>query len=97
MSTPYINMSREKDVRAEPLPVRNTRSIGHPQFRSTKSMPPLHSFANTSAVGARVVGLLPAICTPNIVSEGCRRTKDHSSFEPERKEVARPTNRSLSL
>src|SRR6266702_2887693 len=96
LSTPYLNVSREKNVRAEPLPVRNTRSIGHPQFRSTKSIPPLHSFANTSAVGASEVGLFPATCTPNIVLDGCRRTKDHSSLEPERKEVARPTNRFLS-
>lgn len=95
-STPYLHVSRERNVRAEPLPVRNTRSIGHPQFKSTKSMPPLHSFANTSAVGASVMGLLPATCTPNIVSDGCRRTKDHSSLEPARKEVAKPTNRSLS-
>ena len=97
LSTPYSHVSRERNVRAEPLPVRNTRSIGHPQFKSTKSMPLLHSFANTSAVGARVMGLLPAICTPNIVSDGCRRTKDHSSLEPARKEVAKPTNRTLNL
>ena len=30
-------------------------------------------------------------CTPNILSDGCLLTSDHSSFEPERKEVARPT------
>jgi hypothetical protein len=92
LSTLYLNLSREKNVRAEPLPVRKTRSIGHPQFRSTKSIPLLHSFANSSAVGTSVVGLLPATCTPNIVSDGCRLTKDHSSLEAERKEVARPTN-----
>src|SRR6266404_4905483 len=86
---------QKKNARAEPLPVRNTRSIGHPQFRSTKSIS-LHSFAKTSAVGTSVAGLLPATCTPNIVSHGCRRTKDHSSLEPERKEAARPTSHSLS-
>ena len=86
-----------KNVRAEPLPVRKTRSIGQPQFKSMKSMPPLHSLVITSAVETSVAGLLPATCTPNIVSDGCRLTKDHSSLEPERKDVARPTNCLLSV
>lgn len=97
-ATPSVDMARkrkpsqeERDVRAEPLPVRKTRSMGHPQFRSTKSRPPAHSRAITSAVETSVAGLLPASWTPNICSEGCRRTRDHSSFEPVRKEVARPT------
>ena len=78
------------DIHAEPLPVRNTRSIGQPQLRSTKSTP-VHSRAMTSAVGTSSEGLLPASCTPNMVSEGCLLTKDHSSFEPPRNECARPT------
>ena len=45
----------------------------------------------TSAVGTRFAGLFPATWIPKIDSDGCRRTKDHSSFEPARKEVARPT------
>jgi hypothetical protein len=73
----------QRAIRAEPLPVRKTRSIGQPQFKSTKSMPPLHSFAINSAVGTSMVGLLPATCTPNIVSDGCRLTRDHSSLEPD--------------
>ena len=81
----------QRAIRAEPLPVRKTRSIGQPQFKSMKSMPPLDSLAISSAVGTSVVGLLPATCTPNIVSDGCRLTKDHSSLEPDRKDVARPT------
>ena len=64
---------------------------------SMKSMPPPHSLVITSAVGTSVAGLLPAICTPNIVSDGCRLTKDHSSLEPERKDVARPTDCLLSV
>ena len=47
----------------------------------------------TSAVGTRFAGLFPATWIPKIDSDGCRRTKDHSSFEPARKEVARPTER----
>ena len=62
-----------------------------------KSMPPPHSLAITSAVGMSVAGLLPATCTPNIVSEGCRLTKDHSSLEPERMDVDSPTNYPLSI
>jgi hypothetical protein len=80
-----------RNVRAEPLPVLKTRSIGQPQFKSIKSMPPSHSLAITSAMGTSVAGLLPAICTPNIFSDGCRLTRDHSSLEPDRKDVARPT------
>lgn len=79
------------DVRAEPLPVRKTRSIGQPQLMSTKSMFPAHSFAMISAVGTIVAGLLPAICTPKMDSEGWRRTNDHSSLDPARNEVASPT------
>ena len=60
-------------------------------------MPRPHSLIIVSAVGTSVAGLLPAICTPNIVSDGCRLTKDHSSLEPERKDVARPTDRLLSV
>src|SRR5712671_3210430 len=85
-------MGAAANVRAEPLPVRKTRSIGQPQFKSIKSMPRPHSLAMISAVGTSVAGLLPATCTPNMVSDGCRLTKDHSSLEPERKEVARPTD-----
>jgi hypothetical protein len=47
----------------------------------------------TSAVGTRFAGLFPATWIPKIDSDGCRRTRDHSSFEPARKEVARPTRR----
>lgn len=79
------------DVRADPLPCLNTRSIGHPQFTSTKSMPPASSLAMTSAVGTRFAGLFPATCTPNVFSEGCRRTSDHSSFDPAKNELASPT------
>src|SRR5258708_29704850 len=92
LSTFCFKTDTAKSVRAEPLPVLKTRSIGQPQFKSTKSMPlPLHSLAMTSAVGTSVVGLLPATCTPNIVSDGCRLTKDHSSLEPDKRAVARPT------
>ena len=94
---PISKTNTAKSVRAEPLPVRKTRSIGQPQFKSIKSMPPLHSLAITSAVGTRVVGLLPATCTPNIVSDGCRLTKDHSSLEPDRIDVASPTMTPLSI
>ena len=45
----------------------------------------------TSTVGMRFAGLFPATWIPKIDSDGCRRTKDHSSFEPARKDVARPT------
>jgi hypothetical protein len=82
---------RTNDAQAEPLPVLNTRSMGHPQLTSTKSMFPAHSFARTSAVGTREEGLFPATWTPKMPSVGCLRTNDHSSFEPWRKEVARPT------
>ena len=47
----------------------------------------------TSAVGTRFAGLFPATWTPKTDSDGCRRTRDHSSLEPARKEVARPTER----
>ena len=87
----------QRTIRAEPLPVRKTRSIGQPQFKSMKSMPPLHSLAINSAVGTSVAGLLPATCTPNIVSDGCRLTKDHSSLEPDLKDVAKPTICHLSF
>jgi hypothetical protein len=87
----------QRAIRAEPLPVRKTRSIGQPQFKSMKSMHPLDSLAISSAVGTSVVGLLPATCTPNIVSDGCRLTNDHSSLEPDRKDVARPTMCQLSF
>ena len=89
--------SLQRALRAEPLPVRKTRSIGQPQFRSMKSMPPLLSLAINSAVGTSVTGLLPATCTPNIVSDGCRLTNDHSSLEPDRKDVAKPTVCHLSF
>ena len=92
-----IPRTLQRAIRAEPLPVRKTRSIGQPQFKSMKSMFPLDSFAINSAVGTSVVGLLPATCTPNIVSDGCRLTKDHSSLEPDRKDVARPTMYNLSF
>jgi hypothetical protein len=97
LSAFYSMTDTAKNVRAEPLPVLKTRSIGQPQFKSMKSMPPAHSLVITSAVGTSVAGLFPAICTPNIVSDGCRLTKDHSSFEPERKDVARPTRCLLSF
>jgi len=84
-------MSKLKYSRAEPLPDLKTRSIGHPQFRSTKSIFGPHSRAITSAAGTKVAGLFPANCTPKIPSEGCLRTRDHSSFDPARKEVANPT------
>jgi len=87
----------QRAIRAEPLPVRKTRSIGQPQFKSIKSMPPPHSLAISSAVGTSVAGLFPASCTPNIVSDGCRLTKDHSSLELDRKDVARPTMCYLSF
>lgn len=80
-----------RDAHADPLPCLYTRSIGHPQLRSTKSRFPAHSRPMVSAAGTRSEGLLPASCTPNMDSEGCRRTSDHSSFEPCRKESARPT------
>ena len=70
------------DPRAEPLPVLYTRSIGQPQFTSTKSRLPAHSLPMISAAGTSSWGLLPAICMPKTDSEGCRRTRDHSSFEP---------------
>ena len=89
--------TQQRAIRAEPLPVRKTRSIGQPQFKSIKSMPPLHSLAINSAVGTSVAGLLPATCTPNIVSDGCRLTKDHSSLGPDRKDVARPTMCNMSF
>ena len=84
-------MSSRRGLRAEPLPDLNTRSIGQPQFRSTKSTFGPHSRAIASAAGTKVAGLFPASCTPKIPSEGCLRTKDHSSFDPARKEVANPT------
>ena len=58
---------------------------------STKSTLLPHSFAMTSAIKTRFAGLFPATWIPKIDSDGFRRTKDHSSFEPARKEVARPT------
>lgn len=82
---------KENYAQAEPLPVLNTRSMGHPQLTSTKSMFPAHSFERTSAAGTRDEGLFPATWTPKMASEGCLRTNDHSSFDPCRKEVARPT------
>lgn len=89
----YDNIARcrRKNPQAEPLPVLNTRSMGHPQFISTKSMFGPNSLARTSAVGTRLLGLLPATCTPKICSEGNRRTNDHSSLDPARKEFANPT------
>jgi len=80
------------DLRADPLPVLNTRSMGQPQFMSTKSIPLANSLPRTSAVGTIVEGLLPASWTPKMYSDGCRRTRDHSSREEVRKEVARPTS-----
>jgi len=96
----YMSMQKEilsYDAHAEPLPVRKTRSIGQPQLMSTKSMFPAHSLAMISAVGTRVEGLFPATWTPNIDSEGCRLTKDHSSFDPPRNEVASPTTISFKV
>ena len=58
---------------------------------STKSTFPAHSFPMTSAAETIVAGLLPASCTPKMDSEGWRRTSDHSSLDPDRKDVARPT------
>ena len=84
--------AREWDLRADPLPVLNTRSMGQPQLISTKSIPLAYSLPRTSAVGTIVEGLLPASWTPKMLSEGCRRTRDHSSREEVRKEVARPTS-----
>jgi len=57
-------------------------------------MPPAHSFARISAVGTSDAGLLPATWTPNIDSEGCLLTNDHSSLDPERNEWANPTTKS---
>jgi hypothetical protein len=60
-------------VRADPLPARNTRSIGHPQLTSTKSIPPApcpNSRAIVSTVGTIVAGLLPASWAPKIRSDG---------------------------
>jgi len=45
----------------------------------------------TSAVGTKLAGLLPATWMPKILSEGCLRTNDHSSFDPAKNELARPT------
>jgi hypothetical protein len=87
------NKAIEDYAHAEPLPVLNTRSMGHPQLTSTKSMFPAHSFERTSAVGTRDEGLFPATWTPKIPSLGCLRTNDHSSLDPWRKEVARPTEK----
>ncbi len=83
-----------QNIQAEPLPDLNTKSMGHPQLRSTKSTLLPISFAMTSAVGTSVFGLFPATCTPNIDSEGCRLTSDHSSLEPDKKDVAKPTSSS---
>lgn len=80
-----------KDIQAEPLPVLKTRSIGQPQLMSTKSRFPAHSFARISAVGTSEEGLFPAIWTPKIDSDGCLLTNDHSSFDPERNDWAKPT------
>ena len=44
-----------------------------------------------SAAGTSSWGLLPAICMPKMDSEGCRRTRDHSSFDACRKDIAKPT------
>ena len=66
--------------------------MGQPQLISTKSMPLAYSLPRISAVGTIVEGLLPASWTPKRDSEGCRRTRDHSSREEARKEVARPTS-----
>lgn len=78
--------------RAEPLPDRNTKSIGHPQFKSTKSTPPENSLPMISATEVNGAGLLPASWIPNMLSDGCLRTRDHSSLEPCKKEVASPTS-----
>jgi hypothetical protein len=94
----YTELSKKdmtRDTQAEPLPVRKTKSIGQPQFRSTKSMLPPHSFDMTSAAGTRMAGLFPASWTPNVRSDGCLRTSDHSSFDPARNDVARPTENEL--
>jgi hypothetical protein len=93
-------------LQALPLPAWNTKSIGQPALRSTKSMLS-HSFPITSAHDAALTfeldpvshglkstrtcsGLFPAICTPKMRSEGCRLTNDHSSFEPCRNECDNP-------
>ena len=79
------------DLQAEPLPELNTKSMGQPQFKSTKSTPSVpNSLAITSAAGTRDDGLLPHNCTPKVRSLGCRRTRDHSEVDEERKEVASP-------
>ena len=88
---PQTSVYNRGNLRAEPEPVLYTRSIGQPQLRSTKSRFPAHSRPMISAAGTRSVGLLPAICMPNVASDGCRRTSDHSSFEPCKKDMARPT------
>lgn len=65
--------------------------MGQPQLRSTKSMLEPISLAIISAVGTSKDGLLPASCMPKVFSEGCLRTSDHSSFDPFKKEFAKPT------
>lgn len=64
--------------------------MGHPQFKSTKSRLPANSLAMISAVGTRVAGLFPASWIPNVFSDECRRTRDHSSLDADKKEVASP-------
>ena len=86
LSTTNVNRIRAVgtlvDLRALPAPCWYTKSIGQPQLRSTKSILPSHCLPMTSAVLAKLAGVLPAIWTPKMRSEGCRRTSDHSSFEP---------------
>jgi len=83
---------RKKNARALPLPALKTKSIGHPQLTSTKSTPPEpNSCAMASAAETRTLGRFPASWTPKMDSEGWRRRRDHSSFEPERSGRERAT------
>jgi len=59
---------------------------------STKSILLANSLPKTSAVRIIVDGLFPASCMPKMVSLGWRRTRDHSSRDAVRKDVARPTD-----
>ena len=64
-------MQHEADVRADPMPVLNTRSMGQPQLTSTKSIPLENSMPRTSAVSTIVEGLFSAGCIPKMVSGEC--------------------------
>ena len=68
----------------DPAPLLQIRSIGHPMFMSTKSIPPRRANSSSMSCAHRETasGYPPQICAPKTSSDACRRSSAHSAGWP---------------